>query len=376
MRITAWLCILALIIILPAVPLPASVPPTIRVGILRDQDRVAIMSDRPIEVASGFMRMTLEPAAYEFAPSGSGIEAVGFAGFEGVVRLSPTGGGRLYVAIRPYRAVLELRRTTAGRLTVINELDLEEYLYGVLKMEVDPRWPVETLKAQAVASRTLALSSLNRFQSEGYDVRATTDTQVYGGLSAEDPRATAAVDATRGEIMTFQGQPIFAAYHSDSGGYTESAELVWGGRYPYLRGVPDPTSNGSPTQEWTLRLDLSAFEDRLRRAGKLVSGISLIDVVEVTPSGRAGTVRIVSSQGTLLLKGTELRTVLGPEVLRSTLFTVRLISGEQAAVEFIGRGSGHGVGLSQWGARGQALLGRTYTEILSYYYTGITLETR
>ncbi|TMJ11773.1 MAG: SpoIID/LytB domain-containing protein, partial [Bacillati bacterium ANGP1] len=85
---------------------------------------------------------------------------------------------------------------------------------------VDPEWPADALRAQAVAARTLALQSLGRFASEGYDVRATTDTQVYGGISAEDPRTTAAVEETRGEIMTYEGRPIFAAYHSDSGGYT------------------------------------------------------------------------------------------------------------------------------------------------------------
>ena len=375
MRVIALICLL-LLILWPAVPLHSSVTPTIRVGILREQERVVVLSDRPIDAVSGFMRFTLEPAAYEFVPSGTGIEAVGFARFEGVVRLLPTGGARLHVAIRPYRGVLEIRRTPSGGLTVINELDLEEYLYGVLKMEVDPRWPPEALKAQAVAARTLALNSLNRFQSEGYDVRATTDSQVYGGLSAEDPRTTDAVDATRGEIMTFQDRPIFAAYHSDSGGYTESSEFVWGGRYPYLKGVPDPYSLGSSTQDWVLRLDLPAFEDRLRRAGRPVSGSTLIDVVEMTPSGRAGTVRIVNSLGVLLLKGTDLRTILGPELLRSTMFTVRLVPDEQAAVEFVGKGSGHGVGLSQWGARGQALQGKTYTEILRYYYSGISIETR
>lgn len=375
MRVIALICLL-LLILWPAVPLHSSITPTIRVGILREQERVVVVSDRPIDAVSGFMRFTLEPAAYEFVPGGTGIEAVGFARFEGVVRLLATGGARLHVAIRPYRGVLEIRRTPSGRLTVINELDLEEYLYGVLKMEVDPRWSAEALKAQAVAARTLAINSLNRFQSEGYDVRATTDSQVYGGLSAEDPRTTDAVDATRGEIMTFQDRPIFAAYHSDSGGYTESSEFVWGGRYPYLKGVPDPYSLGSPTQDWVLRLDLPAFEDRLRRAGRPVSGITLMDVVEMTPSGRAATVRIVNSLGVLLLKGTDLRTILGPELLRSTMFTVRLVPDEQAAVEFLGKGSGHGVGLSQWGARGQALQGKTYTEILRYYYSGISIETR
>lgn len=346
---------------------------TIRVGVLRDQERVVIMSDRPIVIQGGTSARVLEPAAYEVVAAPSGLEIVGVGRADAPLRLVPAAGARLHVAIRPYRGILEVRRTPAGRITVINEVDLEEYLYGVLKMEVDPRWPADALKAQAVAARTLALYSLNRFSSEGYDVRATTESQVYGGVLAEDPRTTAAVDATRGQTLTYDGRPIFAAYHSDSGGHTESSELVWGGRYAYLRAVPDPYSGAQP---WTLRIELSALEDRLRRAGRGVAGIIAVDVVDVTPSGRAGFVRITSAQGTVILRGTELRTIVGAETLKSTLFTVRVNSDEQPSAEFTGRGSGHGVGMSQWGARGQALLGRSYLEILRFYYTGVTIETR
>lgn len=376
MRRVAAVCAVLVVAAL-ADPAPATSPPTIRVGLLREQDRVVVMSDRPLElVAAPLAPVTLDPAAYEVVPTAGGMEVLGAGRFGGVVRLAPSAGARLHVGIHPYRGILELRRTPSGRLTVINEVDLEEYLYGVLTMEVDPRWPADALKAQAVAARTLAVQSMGRFAAEGYDVRATTDSQVYGGIMAEDPSTTAAVEATRGQVVVFEGKPIFAAYHSDSGGYTESSEHVWGGRYPYLKGVPDPFSTGASNHEWIVRLDLAAFEDRLRRAGKLVSGISGVEIAETTPSGRAAAVRIPGSHGTLLLRGTELRTILGADELRSTLFQVRVVGDEQAVLEFLGRGSGHGVGLSQWGARGQAQAGRNYMEILKYYYTGVTIETR
>jgi stage II sporulation protein D len=366
-------------VLLAAVLLLAISAPTrgaatmIRVGILREQERVVILSDRPMTIQGGTSARVLDPAAYEVIPASSGVEIVGVGRMDAPLRLAPAAGARLYVAIRPYRGILEVRRTPSGRITVINEVDLEEYLYGVLKMEVDPRWPPDALKAQAVAARTLALYSLNRFSAEGYDVRATTESQVYGGVLAEDPRTTAAVEGTHGQILTYDGRPIFAAYHSDSGGYTESSELVWGGRYAYLRAVADPYSAAQP---WTLRIELSTLEERLRRAGRGVAGITAVDVVDVTPSGRAGFVRITSAQGTLILRGTELRTIVGAETLKSTLFTVRVASDEQPSAEFTGRGSGHGVGMSQWGARGQALLGRGYLDILRFYYTGVTVETR
>jgi len=365
-----------LLVLWPAAPVPVRASTSIRVGVVREADRVSIVFDRPVGLIAGpLVSLRLEPGAYDFVARAAGIEVAG-AGtrFENTIRLSPTEGGRLYIGIRPYRGLLELRRTASGRLTVINEVDLEEYLYGVLKMEVDPEWPADALKAQAVAARTLALQSMGRFASEGYDVRATTDTQVYGGISAEDPRTTAAVEDTRGEIMTYEGRPIFAAYHSDSGGYTESSELVWGGRYPYLQAVPDPYSTGAPNHEWIVRMDLPAFEERLRRAGRSANGITGIEVVETTPSGRVGLVRITGAHGVATVKGTDLRAIMGATLLRSTLFIVRITPDEQPLVEFLGRGSGHGVGLSQWGARGMAAAGRNYTEILKYYYTGIEIS--
>lgn len=351
----------------------ASGSQVLRVGILREQGLVALMSDRPIEVLSGGYRTVLTSGAHEITPGSFGIQVGTLGELEGPVRLVPTAGAKLFVAIRPYRGIIEIRRTPSGRLTAINELDLEEYLYGVLKMEVNPSWPAEALKAQAVAARTLAVYSLGRFRSEGYDLRATTESQVYGGISAEDPLTTAAVEATRGEIMTFGGGPIFAAYHSDSGGFTEDSERVWGGRYAYLKGVPDPFTAAAP---WSVRIEVGAFEGLLRRAGKMVGDVTAVEVAGVTPSGRATGIRIASPEGVLTLRATDLRSILGPAALKSTMFTVRMWPGEPALLEFAGRGAGHGVGLSQWGARGQALIGKTYQDILRYYYSGIAIQSR
>lgn len=366
--------VLVLLVALPAPPLRAANSQSIRVGILREQDRLTVMSTHSIELSDpSFQRAILSPGTYEILPSSGGIEVTGVGRFAGVIRLLPSPDGRLQVGTRAYRGLIEIRTTTSGRLTAVNELDLEEYLYGVIKMEVDPRWPVEALKAQAVAARTLARYSLGRFSREGYDVRATTEVQVYGGVAAEDARTTAAVDATRGEIIMSVEQPIFAAFHSDSGGHTESSEHVWGGRYVYLKGVPDPYSAGAPTNRWIVRFDLPAFEERLRQAGRAIRGIESIEVADTSPSGRVRSVRILSGAGALTVKATELRSLFGADLLKSTLFSVRIVDEE---VEFVGRGAGHGVGMSQWGARGQALLGKTYQEILRYYYAGISFEAR
>ncbi len=348
---------------------------TVRVGLIVDMDLVTIGSDGPFELtdADTSRRETLEGGRVVFRAGPRAIETDA-AAYVGPVRLEPR-TGFLQVGGRPYRGLVEIRRTPAGRLTVINELDVEEYLYGVVRSEMDPRWPPEALRAQAIAARSIAATGSRRFAAEGYDVRSTTDSQVYGGVVAEDPRTTAAVDATRGLIVLFDGRPAFAAYHADSGGATESSELVWGSVIPHLRGVSDPFSSDAPNHQWSLRLDLAAIEAALRRVGHPVAGVQRLEVAATSPSGRAMLVRLVASGSVVEMRGSDFRAAVGVGRVRSTLFVVRPVSGE-AAVDLVGRGSGHGVGMSQWGARGQALAGRSAEEILRHYYTGVTVGPR
>jgi stage II sporulation protein D len=239
---------------------------------------------------------------------------------------------------------------------------------------MDPRWPTEALRAQAVAARTLATYSAGRFAVEGYDVRATTDSQVYGGVAAEDPRTTAAVDATRGMVVLYDGRAAFAAFHADSGGATENSELVWGAIVPHLRGVPDPYSRDAPNHQWTVRTDARTLEQRLQLTGRPVIGLQRVEVLAATPSGRVTTVRLTTVAGVMDVRGQDLRASLGLSTVRSTLFAVRTLG--DGTIEIAGRGSGHGVGMSQWGARGLALAGRDFSEILRYYYTGVTVGPR
>jgi len=347
----------------------------VRVGLLLTQDLVTISSDGPFDLTDG------ETGRREHRERGrvvfrAGLRAIetDAASYGGPLRLAPR-SAFLQVNGRPYRGIVEIRRTSSGRLTVINELDLEEYLYGVVRSEMDPRWPPEALRAQAVAARSLAVYSARRYAAEGYDVRPTTDSQVYGGVAAEDARTTAAVDGTRGQVIFYEGRVVFAAFHADSGGATENSEFVWGGMIPHLRGVPDPYSRDAPNHQWTLRLDFSAIEAALQRAGRPVTGLQRVEIVATSPSGRVMTLRLVTATGNVDVRGTDFRTAIGVATVRSTLFAVRTLAGD-AAVELTGRGSGHGVGMSQWGARGQALAGRDYAEILRFYYTGVSVGPR
>lgn len=355
-------------------PTGAQAPALVRVGLLLGLESAAIGADGPfdvVDVESG-RRETSEGGRLTARAGGQGID-LGAATYGGLVRLQPR-AGFLQVNGRPYRGIIELRRTVGGRLTVINELDLEEYLYGVVRSEMNPGWPPEALRAQAIAARSLAVQSAGRFAGEGYDVRSTTDSQVYGGVAAEDPRTTAAVDATRGLVMLYDGRPVFAPYHTDSGGATENSEFVWGSVIRHLRGVADPYSKDAPNHEWTLRFDLTAIEARLARAGRPITGLQRLEVGATSPSGRVMTLRLMTATGAVDVRGADFRTAIGANTLRSTLFVIRAAG--DGVVELAGRGFGHGVGMSQWGARGQALAGRDHAEILRYYYTGVTIGPR
>lgn len=357
------------------VPAQGQPPAQVRVGLLLAQDLVTVSSEGPVDLvdAESGRRDGRERGRLVFRAGVQGIELDG-AVYPGPVILQAR-AGYLHVNGRPYRGIVEIRRAASGRLTVINELDLEEYLYGVVRSEMDPRWPPEALRAQAVAARSLAAVGSGRFAAEGYDVRSTTDSQVYGGVAAEDPRTTAAVNATRGLVILHGGRAAFAAFHADSGGATESSEYVWGSAAPHLRGVPDPFSQGAPGHHWTLRLEFGTIEAQLQRSGRPVAGMQRVEVAATSPSGRAMTLRLVTGNGNVDVRGIEFRAAIGLGTVRSTLFTVRPLPGE-AAVELSGRGSGHGVGMSQWGARGMALAGRDHSQILRYYYTGVTVGPR
>ena len=359
-------------------PAQAFEPPLIRVGVAVEQPAVRIDADAPIAAADVIRGSSalLEAGSWEFEPTPSGMSVSGTA-LGPVVRLT-VAKGFLSAKGQPYRGAIELRRTAAVRLTAINELSIEQYLYGVIKGEIDPRWPPEAVKAQAVAARTLAFENLisahAKYPAEGYVLRATTDSQVYLGVAGEDPAAIAAVDATRGIVATFRSRPIFAAYHSNSGGHTEDSENVWGTPHPYLRGVPDPYALDEPGTQWTARLSLSTIEADVRRLGVYTTGLMAIEPGRVTPWGRAVTVRLLEEGGrTQEIGANQFRLAVGPGVIRSTMFT---ITRDGADMNFAGRGSGHGVGLDQWGARAMAVQGFTFEQILSYYYTGIAFERR
>ena len=258
-----------------------------------------------------------------------------------------------------------------GGLRVVNRVPLEDYVAGTLGREVYHGWHDETLKAQAVVSRTYALHRRGRHQGRAFDLEAGTTSQVYGGVRAETPRIRAAVASTRREILLHDGAPILAAFHSASGGQTETAEAVWGERLPYLVSRPVPHEEDSPDTYWRVRVTGTTLGRALAPLGLRLGAIRQVSVVDRSASGRVRRVRVSGTEGSETLSGRALRVALGEGRIRSTLFEVRT---RDDAFIFVGSGHGHGVGMSQWGAEAMAKRGATYREILEAFYPGAVLS--
>ncbi len=281
--------------------------------------------------------------------------------------------GELSLDGRRYRGALELRHKGGG-LTAVNIVPVDGYLRSVVPEEMPVDWPAEAIKAQSVAARSFALASRGRHASEGYDLCTTTHCQLYTGTAAEKSASNAAIKATRGEVLTYGGKPIEALFHTDSGGMTENSEDVWGSHVPYLRAAKDTPAKTMP---WTKTISRADLERKLAAKGHDIGKVRSLALSPLaigraakdrTASGRVKTMTVKGTKGTATLSGTTWRSLLG---LKSTLFDAKLT---KDAVTFTGYGSGHGLGISQWGAERMAAKGASYAEILHHYYTGTTLQ--
>lgn len=276
--------------------------------------------------------------------------------------IDPSQNGNVWIGNAWYRGrVLLVPRN--GGLTAINYVDLEEYLYSVLGAEMDGGWPQEALKSQAVAARTYAL--YKRQRSNGiFDVGDDQTWQVYKGLITESTGTRSAVSATRGQVLIYNGQAILAAFHSSSGGHTENVEDVWNETLPYLRGVPD-FDQGTPVFEWTKTFSQADLSKRISGVGN----ITAMTPQRTSAYGSILTMKVVGDKGVRVISGEDIAAALG---LRSTRFQVNRKSGT-TSFQVTGRGFGHGVGLSQWGAYNLARAGYNYQQILAHYYRNTNL---
>ena len=270
----------------------------------------------------------------------------------------------------PVSGLVHIVRKGKGFL-VINQADLEEYVKGVVPGEVNTSWHPEMLKAQAVAARTYALYQQMLSAARDYDVVATVQDQVYKGKTRVDAAVSRAVDETRGLVLTYQNAPIYAAFSSTAAGLTEDALNVWSKDYPYLKGVECPFDLESPYYHWRASFRLDKLEQSLRQQGFAVGAISSMEPLSFSRGGRVAKLRVVHSEGELILRGEDLRKAVGYSIVPSTQFTIDAVGND---IVLSGYGAGHAVGMCQWGAKELGELGYPFSTILLYYYPGTELQ--
>lgn len=269
-----------------------------------------------------------------------------------------------------YRGVIELRKKKNGLLLVINDLDIEAYLLGVIAAEIPHDWHVETLKAQAIASRTYALYQKRAAGGKCYHIESTENSQMYHGRSGERKAAVQAVRDTEGQVIVYGGLLIQAFYHSSCGGHTEDASLLWDIDEPYLKGVDCECQEISKYGQWERRFSLSQIEKALRSRGFPVRQITATALGTITPAGRVKDVTIGHTGGTIVVPAEALRAAVGNALIPSVFFD---LSKQGDELIFSGRGMGHGVGLCQWGAEEMARRKYDHEAILKHYYPGTTI---
>jgi len=382
--------------------------PTIRVGILTEQQQVKITGTGRFQVldqeSGEIVGKSPRGRIWALAPSGAWIEPTTPEGqsqglYTGPILVkSAERGGRIWVSGREYRGIIELRTNGKGMLTVVNELDIENYLRGVVPVEIGRLKPsqIDAVKAQAIAARTYALAHQGRRAALGFDIYGTVNDQVYRGHSVESSVADQAIAATHGMIATYKGKMIDTFYSSTCGGSTDNIHEGWkSSPVPYLSSVKDKGRglgdfcHASPWYRWDARWDRAALEEILasslpasarRQDGKIE--LQDIRIRKRSTSGRVHLLEIKTNQGKAEFRGDAIRSILrrptqGNPALRSTLFNLKVQrdgKGRPKSIVIEGAGFGHGIGLCQTGAIGMADRGYRFDQILKHYYRGINLR--
>jgi stage II sporulation protein D len=374
-RAAAWTISLLIAFAAPAVATSATTL-TVRIMEGRVADRVTVTAPVPLRASFAGGACEGSSVIVSVGPAGTFVLSCGDATTTAPAPLTiaPVSGSTILTVTTPtdehrYRGTLTLS-VEDGVIVLINAVPLEEYLLSVVPAELTTTERA-ALEAQAILCRTFAVK--NRGRHGGWDLCDLTHCQHYAGVETETAAGTRAVTETEGLIVTYGGAPAEVFYHSSSGGATTSPAYVWGGPpIPYLAGVRDAVNGRdlsavSPDAEWSFTVEKRRLHTALTEAvGLPVTGIAVADR---DPSGRAAAVRL--SGASRVLSGEEFRIIVcrrfGWGSLKSTLFDVREAGGSYV---FSGRGLGHGVGMSQWGALELARMGRDYRRIIEFYFPG------
>lgn len=323
-----------------------------------------------------------------------------------------------------YRGFIYIKRMSSGVINVANTLPYEQYLYGVVPSEMPSSWHIEALKAQAVAARNYGMLSLGKHGADGFDLCNGPHCQAYHGFNHEKLKTNQAVDETKGKLLTYNDKLVSTYYHSSSGGRTENSENIWTQTLPYIRAVDDKYGLGSPYDNWSKPFNKTDISKKLN-----ANTIDVGDIVDIVPTqisenGRVTMLEVRGTKGISQLAKGRFRSIMGSNEIRSSWYTIATdadifmidkyasrakkdragnlyvlsASGKQKlssadnkvfikgkdtittssiipnVYTFSGKGWGHGLGMSQYGAKGMAEAGFNFIQILEYYYTGAKVK--
>lgn len=363
--------------------------------------------------ATGAVIYTLDTSNY-----GIGVKSAVKSGMDEKITITAKASGT-------YRGGFLFRRFSGGNITAVNAVAPDYYLYGVISREMSPSWHKEALKAQAVCARNFAFGRLDRHKDSGFDLCNTVCCQAYGGVDYEASGSYAPVDETRGELLYCQNELVQAVYSSSMGPCTENVKNVWGSNFSYLVSVSNEyeDTQNIPNGTWTKTLSKARATELMKSYN--IGEVTNIEAIEYSEAGRVIKLKVTGEQGYKIFEREKCRTVFSEATL-SQLYTVTgggsasypsvyaLNGGEKAinsvtvlggggntktgadtlcatdgktvktyektqsgngdSFTFTGQGWGHGVGMSQYGAKGMAEAGFNYEQILTHYYTGTHLE--
>jgi len=356
---------------------PSAAAPSIRVQLLHNQLDVVLSADeglgvRPLSFDPSDAPM-LEPeitTVLDIRAQPGGMLLAGAIPVRGPIAVAPQLSSRLSVDGRAYRGTAIVQPDLDGTLGVIDVVDLDKYLYGVIAAEMPASWPQAALQAQAIIARSYVLAKMGNPSHPSYDVEAGEQDQVYDGIAAETDDTSAAVDATRGLILVYGGQIATAYYSACDGGYTSDGWAL-ADPQPYLQAKPDPYCSLSPYMRWQASVPTAAFEAAFTGAVGDIGTITDVQIRSTDASGRAQTLSVIGTAGSRIISGTKFRLLAGQHLVKSLRIASLQLTGDR--IEVSGSGFGHGVGLCQYGARGMAAAGYDASDILRFYYPGALL---
>lgn len=356
-----------------SLPLPSEIPHSINVALMVNVPSASLSTD-----GSYMLKISDSASIYESKPLHATVEAhpdgikINDHLYQTDQMIITVSTGSIQVGKRRYARQIQIIKKSEAKLLVINQIGVDEYLKGVLPLEVHPDWSMESLKAHAVVSRTFALFKALEKKDQDYALEDTVQSQVYGGSLFYKESTNHAIELTKGEILTSNGTLFPSYFYAACGGRTARADQIWPVEpNPVLKGVVCNFCKGTRHWRWALKMPLKKIEKIMREKGYPAKNLLDIQFVSREQSGRATKVILKYKLSTVVIRADDFRAWIGYDELKSLKASVSV---KNRLAHFVGYGWGHGIGFCQWGSKIQAESGKDYRAILEFYFPGSKIK--